>query len=272
MNYNHLIVIDPQYDFCNPEGSLYVPNAEEDMKRLSKFIKKFDHISDITVTLDTHQYYQIFHKLFWIDKDGKELPDFTEIGIDDLLEGKYRTSNPDHMEWAKYYVNKLGQDGKYSLMIWPYHCIAGTRGATINEDISESVKSFALSKIKKVNYYFKGINPYTEHYSAMKPEVEYRSDFNDKSVCSVKSREHSNTALLDSISQADNIYIGGEALSHCVANTINDIIDFDVIDLSKLVVLTDTSSPVKGGEILANILIERLEILGIKYCKTTDII
>ena len=32
----HLVAIDPQNDFCSPHGSLYVPGAEEDMKRLAR--------------------------------------------------------------------------------------------------------------------------------------------------------------------------------------------------------------------------------------------
>lgn len=262
MNYNHLVIIDPQYDFCNPNGSLYVPNADEDMKRLSKFIREYSHINEISITMDTHQYYQIFHKLFWVDKNGNELPDFTEISVEDITTGRYKTTNPEHMVWAKYYINKLEQDGKYNLTIWPYHCIAGTLGATICEDINEAIKLFAISKVEKVNYYFKGINPYTEHYSAMKPEVKADIEDND-------SR---NSVLLADMSVADNIYIAGEALSHCVANTINDIIDFDVIDTSKLVVLTDASSSVNGCEHLSKIFMDRLDVLGIRYCKTTDII
>ncbi len=272
MNYNHLVIIDPQYDFCDPNGSLYVPNADEDMKRLSRFIKEFDHIDEISITMDTHQYYQIFHKLFWLDKNDKELGDFTEISADDIIEGRYKTRNPSHMEWATYYINKLEQDGKYNLTIWPYHCIAGTRGATINEDINEAIKLFAVSKVEKVNYYFKGINPYTEHYSAMKPEVDYSSNLNYRTKTDIEDTGSRNSNLLASMSHADNIYIGGEALSHCVANTINDIIDFDVIDLSKLVVLTDTSSSVTGAESLSKTLMDRLDVLGIRRCKTTDII
>jgi nicotinamidase-related amidase len=30
---SHLLVIDPQVDFCDPSGSLYVPGAEDDMGR-----------------------------------------------------------------------------------------------------------------------------------------------------------------------------------------------------------------------------------------------
>lgn len=272
MNYNHLVVIDPQYDFCNPNGSLYVPNADKDMKRLSRFIKEYGHIDEISITMDTHQYYQIFHKLFWVDKNGNELSDFTEISVEDIAAERYKTTNPDHMEWAKYYINKLEQDGKYNLTIWPYHCIAGTLGATICEDINEAIKLFAVSKVEKVNYYFKGINPYTEHYSAMKPEVDYSSSISYSVKTDIKDTGSRNSILLSSMSSADNIYIAGEALSHCVANTINDIIDFDVIDLSKLVVLTDASSSVSGCEHLSKTLMDRLDILGIRHCKTTDLI
>lgn len=28
------LIIDAQYDFCNPEGALFVPGAQEDMQRL----------------------------------------------------------------------------------------------------------------------------------------------------------------------------------------------------------------------------------------------
>lgn len=37
---NALLIIDAQYDFCNPNGSLFVPGAVEDNKRLANFILK----------------------------------------------------------------------------------------------------------------------------------------------------------------------------------------------------------------------------------------
>lgn len=33
-----LLIIDPQYDFCNPKGTLYVPGAEKATKELCKWI------------------------------------------------------------------------------------------------------------------------------------------------------------------------------------------------------------------------------------------
>lgn len=44
----HLLVIDPQNDFCDPNGSLFVPGADEDMKRLGGFIERVkDKLNDI---------------------------------------------------------------------------------------------------------------------------------------------------------------------------------------------------------------------------------
>ncbi len=45
---NALLIIDAQYDFCHPNGALYVPGAEKDMKKLNGFIGNnsqfIDHI------------------------------------------------------------------------------------------------------------------------------------------------------------------------------------------------------------------------------------
>ena len=44
---NVLIIIDPQFDFCNEEGSLYVNKAENDILRISQFIAKNKNNIDV---------------------------------------------------------------------------------------------------------------------------------------------------------------------------------------------------------------------------------
>ena len=34
-----LLVIDPQNDFCHPDGSLFVPGADDDVERLAAFVE-----------------------------------------------------------------------------------------------------------------------------------------------------------------------------------------------------------------------------------------
>ena len=70
-----LLVIDPQNDFCDlpasrcPAGSapsLPVAGAHADMQRLAAFIRsQGDQLDAITVTLDSHQRFDIAHPDFW---------------------------------------------------------------------------------------------------------------------------------------------------------------------------------------------------------------
>ena len=48
----HLLLIDPQNDFCDPKGTLYVPGAEKDTLRL---VSLLDEITPdaIHITMDT---------------------------------------------------------------------------------------------------------------------------------------------------------------------------------------------------------------------------
>jgi len=61
-----LLIIDPQVDFCDPNGSLFVPGSTEDMDRLSVMVKRLkDKISDIHVTLDSHHPVDIAHSVWF---------------------------------------------------------------------------------------------------------------------------------------------------------------------------------------------------------------
>ena len=49
-----LIIVDFQYDFCNPNGTLYVPGAEEAEEAIVKHIQEDDEIGNVVFTLDWH--------------------------------------------------------------------------------------------------------------------------------------------------------------------------------------------------------------------------
>ena len=60
-----VLLIDPQVDF-HPGGSLAIETANDDSDRLAKLIKENEaKITQITVTLDTHQRLHIANPLFW---------------------------------------------------------------------------------------------------------------------------------------------------------------------------------------------------------------
>src|SRR5690242_6105949 len=122
-----LLVIDPQVDFCDPErGALYVPRAEEDMARLANMIKQMGgQLDAIHVTLDSHHTVHIAHPIFWQDAEGKHPNPFTPISAAEVENGRWTTTVPEYRERALDYVRALERTARYTLFIWPYHCLIG---------------------------------------------------------------------------------------------------------------------------------------------------
>jgi len=127
---NHLLIIDPQNDFHDQTGAaLPVTGAMADADRLSKLInRKRKALSNIHITLDTHQLLDIAHPVMWIDSAGKNPPPFTIITAEDVRSGKWRAFNPAYQKRQQAYVEALEANGRYPLCIWPPHCLVGGWG------------------------------------------------------------------------------------------------------------------------------------------------
>jgi nicotinamidase/pyrazinamidase len=70
---------------------------------------------------------------------------------------------------------------------------------------------------------------------------------------------------------ADEILITGEALSHCVANSIRDIANnFGDDNIKKFVLLEDTSSNVNGCEKMGQDFVKEMIGRGMKITTTKD--
>ena len=256
-----LFIIDPQEDFCNPKGNLYVPGADEDMRRLAAMIMgNLNDIGDINVTLDSHNKVHIAHPIWWVDSNGKHPDPFTLISEEDVLSGKWRAYNSGFQERSLKYVQALKANGRYLLCIWPEHCLIGTPGHNVVPEIMDSFLAWE-SKFRLVNKVTKGSNLYTEHYSAVKADVEDPEDkttmLNDKLVGALEDGD-------------EDIIIAGEALSHCVANTIIDVADeFSADQVERFVLLTDAASNVAGFEHLGKDFIDKMTAKGMRL-STTD--
>ena len=125
-----LLLVDMQVDFCHPGGALYVPGAEDDVRRVIRFIyANADRISHITCSLDTHYPLQIFHAAWWIDAAGKHPAPFTVITCVDVADGTWQPIR--EVEWSLAYVKKLQDQAKKDLVIWPYHVPLGGIGSAL---------------------------------------------------------------------------------------------------------------------------------------------
>lgn len=134
---NVLLLIDPQIDFCHKEGALYVPNAENDCKRIARFIREKKHdIDEIFVTLDSHHKKHIAHGAFWSDSPtgtGNMPGPFTVINNEenarlvsiDEKTGEKTQWYPRDLKFTNYgfeYTHNLQKKGR-PLIIWPDHCL-----------------------------------------------------------------------------------------------------------------------------------------------------
>lgn len=258
-----LLIIDAQVDFCRPGAALSVPGADEDTKRLATMlVRSFDMFDDIRVTLDSHQPVHIAHPICWVDKNGKHPAPFTLIQLQDV-EGtnpQWKAANPTWQQRQVDYIKALAAGGRYVLCIWPPHCLIGTEGHSLMPEINAALRKWQ-DTFAMVDFVTKGSNPLTEHYSVVKADVPDASD----------PSTQINTSFIRRLQEADRILIGGQALSHCVCNSVTDIAnEFGDEHVQKLILLEDACSPVPSFEAMADNFIKEMTARGMKIAKTTD--
>ena len=81
-------------------------------------------------------------------------------------------------------------------------------------------------------------------------------------------------ARIETLENADLILIAGEASSHCVANTLRDVVnEFSNKECAKkIMLLTDAMSPVYQCEQLQNDFFAEMKSYGVQFGTTTDIL
>ncbi len=289
----HLLLIDVQKDFCFPSGSLYVAGrngrgALDDNRRTAEFVyRNLGVLTNVTTTLDTHFAFQIFFPSFWVDSDDRPLAPFREITTDDVDRGEVRP-NPSVASWlcngnypwllkqVRFYCAELEKAGKYRLYLWPPHCILGSDGHALAGVLHEARMFHAFVRGAQSWVEVKGGNALTENYSVLRPEVLLRHDG--------RPLAQRNTAFLKTLLTADAVLIAGQAASHCVKSSIEDllgeIVAKDPALARKVYVLSDCMSAVtvpdgKGGFVAdftpqAEDALRRFADAGMHVVRSTD--
>jgi nicotinamidase-related amidase len=145
-----------------------------------------------------------------VDADGKNAPPFTAITLADIDAGKwFAVIDPVH---SREYVEKLETNGKKTLVVWPYHCLQGTRGQALENQFSNMVKFYEVARKSHVVNLIKGNDPLSEMYGIIKPEYDRKNFIN--------------IDLLNKLESFDKIIICGEAKSHCVLESIKQILEY----------------------------------------------
>jgi nicotinamidase-related amidase len=183
-----LVLIDLQNTFCIPDFELFVggrsgKGAVEDNVRLCEFIyNNLNVITNLFLTMDTHQAMQIFHSVFLINSEGKHPEPYTLISFDDIENGKWKI-NADALnllglnekkaeQYLLHYTKTLKDSGKYDLTVWPYHAMLGGIGHALVSSVEEAIFFHSTARYSQPGIQIKGRNPLTEHYSVFGPEIK----------------------------------------------------------------------------------------------------
>ncbi len=291
----HLLLIDLQKDFCFPQGTLYVggrsgTGAMDDSDRIARFLyRNLEAITEVTCTLDTHYPFQIFSPSFWLGEDGNAPAPHQEITTEMIRAGRVRP-NPDiawwvcsgNVEWlqrqVEFYCEELEKAGKYKLYLWPPHCLLGSDGHPLVGVIHEARMFHSWARGSQGSIQTKGGNPLTENYSILAPEVLMLHDRQK-----LADRNH---RFIETLLNADAVIIAGQAASHCVKSSIDDLLG-DILTREeelarKIYILGDCMSsvaipdPERPGEFLFDFTLQAEEALsrwagaGMNVVRSTD--
>ena len=197
----------------------------------------------------------------------------------DLVEAKWQA------RWADRRTNEPDLDGAprpfYNLMMFPYPSAEGLHvgnffaftGADVygrfkrlqGHNVFEPLRKALLEweeGYATVEYVEKGTNPYTEHYSAVQADVPDESD----------PSTLPNRRLIEAVKEADTVVIAGEALSHCLANTVRDLAAHAGDEaVKRWILLRDTTSAVPGFEREAESFLDEITRKGIRFTESTEL-
>jgi len=282
-----LVAVDVQNTFCIPGFELYVggrsgTGAIDDNRRLCDFIyRNLEMITQICPTMDTHQTMQIFHSIYVVNDKGEHPAPFTLISEEDILKGIWKFNpalcysfqiNEDYgQRHLLYYAKKLKEGGKYDLTIWPYHGMLGGVGHALVAGVEEAIFFHGIARYSQPDFHIKGDKPFTEHYSVLGPEVLKGPQGEPIGQKSDK--------FFRKLLQFDAVIIAGQAKSHCVAWTIDDLLQ-DILTqdrklVEKVYLLEDCTSPVVVPGVIdytdqANDVFKKFANAGMHVVRSTD--
>ena len=257
-----LLAIDVQKDFMEG-GALAVPGSIGDVERMTRFIyNNMGGISRIMCSLDTHIAQQIFHPCWWENSAGEHPAPNTVITYADVVANRWRPVIGDPRDSIQYLKELEKVDsGKKQLCIWPYHCFCGTECGTLENEFAKMVYFHSVAR-KSVNPMIpKGNEATSEMYGIIKPEYSKKNFIN--------------TPVLTAIERYDEIYVVGEAASHCLMESVRQIAEHFANRpevTQKITILEDCTSPITGFEADTDAAFTNFKnSYGIKFAKSTDI-
>jgi len=281
-----LLAVDIQNTFCIPDFELFVggrsgTGAVDDNRRLCEFLyRNLGEITQVFPSLDTHHAMQVFHAIWLVDEHGDHPAPYTLVSAEDVATGRWRLNSAvaealgidiDYAErHLAYYTRRLAEGGKYDLTVWPYHAMLGGIGHALVSAVEEAIFFHGLARYSSPDFQVKGDNPLTEHYSLLGPEVTEGPDGDRLGG--------KNTELIEKLLTFDAVVVAGQAKSHCLAWTIDDLLDDEEVRerlAERTYLLEDCTSPVVVPGVVdytaeADAAFERYAAAGMHVVRSTE--
>jgi nicotinamidase-related amidase len=281
-----LLAVDIQNTFCIPDFELFVggrsgTGAVDDNRRLCEFLyRNLGEITQVFPSLDTHHAMQVFHAIWLVDEHGDHPAPYTLVSAEDVATGRWRLNSAVaealgiDIDYAQrhlaYYTRRLAEGGKYALTIWPYHAMLGGIGHALVSAVEEAIFFHGLARYTSPDFQVKGDNSLTEHYSLLGPEVTEGPDGDRLGG--------KNTELIEKLLTFDAVVVAGQAKSHCLAWTIDDLLDDEDVRerlAERTYLLEDCTSPVVVPGVVdytdeADAAFERYAAAGMHVVRSTE--
>jgi len=231
---------------------------ENQVKNIKDWLDKLDEkVKDKSIE-DKKKVYN--EEIKHIENQRKEPDSFATIDCEMVRSEVWVPKDRSLYDYAIYYTSKLEEKGRFTHTIWPAHCLIGTEGHAVEENIRNACNNWTKHTLNSVQYVKKGMNLLTENFSVIEAEVPLESD----------PTTQKNTDLLEKLrTNCSKLIIVGQARSHCVRYTIEDIVnDWDVNVWSsnnnnnnnaQIIIPLDGSSNIYGFEDSTNEFINKLK-------------
>lgn len=200
-----LIIVDPNNDFVDSRGSLYIKEAEKGVDAIIDFIEK-ENPDAIIVSQDTHETYHISHCGYW----KEDLKPFTVVTVKDVEEGRVEPLKADKKDVIDYL--KVVEDKHQTHTLWPDHCIKNTWGWEFPERLNKALQQWQSQGDGKrpLHIYEKG-------------EFEDAEMFSIFSYVNADEVDLRGKKIMDEMAGYDEVVVCGFAKDYCVAESVKDI-------------------------------------------------
>lgn len=236
--------ITSQYEL-QVSPALAVRGATEDAKRFKEWmLANLNQFSAHYFTQDSHHILDISHPAWFnqaeLRPDGTRnfqnrvpVNPFTPISLAEVEQDIYRPNL--HRKRTLAYLRELEANGEFGHFIWTVHCVMGTWGHGFYSDAMDVIRAMEANG-QWPQFITKGSNPYTEHFGAFRANVPDPDD----------SSTQFDQVLLKTLLSFDEVFVTGQARSHCVANSLRQLIQEVPALAPKLFVVEDCMSDVPG--------------------------